>query len=231
MSDHHDHDDDDDLIPRPRCNARTRGGRGPQCKRDALDGHDRCASHTYRVPGRPSKLTAALSDTIIREVLDGAYIEVAAQAAGVNVTTLYRWLRRADEAEAVALEHITDPAAGLDAVYNHAAPEDWPYLDFRHALKSAEAAAELATMRELRAVAAAGGKWQAFGYLLERRHPDRWRRRESADVTFGGEVVKRVEVIAPDDHERAAVLARLNQAGALDETDPRTENAEEDPTP
>lgn len=212
---------DDKDKPRPRCTAKTASGR--PCRNSPLPGTTRCYHHSFRVPGRPSKLTPELQERIVDAVLEGNYLETAAQAAGVGKTTLYRWLRKAQDVEAAALEHI-DPDADGEDVWNHTDPAEWPYLDFRHALQSAEAYSETEILR--RALTAAPG-WQAHMTYLERRHPQRWGRRDAHKHEHTGEVRRSVEVIVPTDAERAAVLSRLQEAGALDE-DPGDENTTEE---
>jgi transposase-like protein len=198
-----------------RCTARTRTG--ARCKARRLDGTDRCHHHTFRVPGRPSKLDPGLTERIIDAVLDGNYLETAAQIVGVSPSTLYRWLRRADEAEAHAQEHgEEDPRTGAVDLYANVDPAEWPYLDFRHALKSAEAYAEAELLRFTR-TAAPG--WQAYMTILERRHPSRWGRRDTSKVEHSGGVRTSVEVIVPSDEDRAGVLSRLAESGALDVLD------------
>jgi transposase-like protein len=205
-----------------RCTARKADGR--PCQAAALRGSTRCWHHSFKVPGRPSKLTPELRDRILDAVLEGNYLETAAQVAGVGKTTLYRWLRRAADLEASALEHVTDEDldAGAD-LWQHVDPALWVYLDFRHALQSAEAYAETELVRQT--MTRARG-WQAAMTVLERRHPSRWGRRLDAHVDHSGEVSRTVEVIAPTDDERAAVLSRLQQAGAFDVAD--TENTDQE---
>lgn len=204
---------DDGKAKRRRCTAKTLQGR--RCAKLALDGETRCTHHLFAVPGRPSKLTNELTMTIVYAVLEGNYLETAAQAAGVSPSTLYRWLRRADDAVAKA-EEMLEGEDGEDAIYNHADPADWPYLDFRHALKSAEAFAETELLRLVREPGQTG-PWQAFMTILERRHPTRWGRRDAHRVEHAGEVRRTVELIVPVDEDRAAVIRRLQEAGALDD--------------
>jgi hypothetical protein len=211
----------DDKPKRPKpCTARKADGR--PCQAAALRGTTRCWHHSFKVPGRPTKLTPELRDRILDAVLEGNYLETAAQVAGINKTTLYRWLRRAADLEAQALEHVTDDDldAGAD-LWQHVDPDLWVYLDFRHALKSAEAYAETELVRQ---TLHRGQGWQAAMTVLERRHPARWGRRLDAHVDHSGEVSRTVEVIAPTDEERALVLAKLQEAGAFDAGDPDQED-------
>lgn len=195
-----------------KCTGLTQAGK--RCGNAALPGSIRCAKHPYKVPGRPSKLTLELQETILESVRLGAYVEVACQVAGVNKTTYYRWLRRAEEAEAKALEHFdSETEPDLNELYAHVDPADWVYLDFCHALKATEAFAEV----ELMALARTGIKgWQAQMTFLERRHPAKWGRRDSSKVEVSGTVGARVELVVPETTERRlAVASILSTAGAL----------------
>jgi AcrR family transcriptional regulator len=174
----------DNAKPKPpRCTAQTGGGN--RCQKAALEGTTRCRHHSFRIPGRPTKLNADLTEIIVSNVLEGVYMETAAQLAGINKTTLYRWLRKADDLEAAALEHVDEAKPKTHDLYQHIDPADWVYLDFRHAMKSAEAYSEAELLRK-----AASGKpgWQAQMTVLERRHPTRWRRRDSVEHSGGVDV-------------------------------------------
>lgn len=214
---------------RPRCTGTTQAG--TPCKAAALAGTIRCARHPYKAPGRPGKLNLELQDEILRHIRAGAYIETACQVVGVNKTTLYRWLRRAEDAEAQAMEHFDsgdDPS--LQDLYEHVDPANWVYLDFRHALKSTEAFAEL----ELATVARQGRSgWQASMTFLERRHPAKWARRDVSKVEHSGSVGGRVELVVPETNERRAQVADiLSGAGALaPENTPTEEDPDGDPNP
>lgn len=59
----------------------------------------------HRVPrrvhrGRPTKLTPQVAEKIIAAVRAGNYLETAAENAGVNRTTLYRWQQAGSDADA-----------------------------------------------------------------------------------------------------------------------------------
>ncbi len=106
---------------------------------------------------RPSKLTAEVSEKIVRAIRAGNYPEVAAGHAGVHPATYYRWMERG------ALEG--------------SAPEDDPYRQFRSEVERAIADAEAAEVG-LVIKAARDGDWRAAAWLLERRFGDRWGRRD-----------------------------------------------------
>jgi hypothetical protein len=206
-----DHDRGDD--PGERCTGRTAAGK--RCSRDAEEGSTRCAQHGYKPMGRPSKLTAELREQIIYLILEGNYIETACQAVGVSPVTYHRWIARANNAEAKATELLTDAELerNPDAVYDKSDPADWLYLDFRHAIKTAEAFAETEQVRKWVRAAEYGAAWQAFAALLERRHPSRWRRRMGVDADVSSSGTIRTELVVPATEEkRVEVASILGQA-------------------
>lgn len=202
-----------DHDERPRCTGKT--ATGQPCRNRPVPGTTRCRLHSYKIPGRPTKLNLELQGRIIDLILEGNYIETAAQVVGVHQRQLYRWLERADNVTAQAMEHAEGDLDEID-VYEHVDPAEWLYLDFRHALKSAQAWAESELLRSVKANAFMG--WQAFMTILERRHPDRWGRRKVLDHRYSGalEAKGRVELVIPDPETAAAAARILADAGALD---------------
>jgi transposase len=112
------------------------------------------SERAFRKGGRPTKLSQAVTATVVRYLKDGAYIETACAASGVSKTRLYEWLKQARD----------DDELGL---------EDTPHQEFRDAVEEALALAEL---RDLETVskAAKKGNWTAAAWRLERRNPKRW---------------------------------------------------------
>lgn len=106
--------------------------------------------------GRPGKLTAEVEERIVQAIRAGSYFAVAARAAGVSESTFYRWLARG------------------------AAEPDGPYAGFRAAVLRAEAESELHAVVAVRR--AAREDWRAALALLERRHRERWGRRQPAEA-------------------------------------------------
>ena len=113
--------------------------------------------------GRPTKLTAETSQTILDVIAAGGTRAGAAQAAGVNPDTIYEWLRRGEQ-EANATEAALDPdaytaielrgmarAAGVVRAHrmNKAklaeaiAAQPSPYSEFSDTIKKAEATTEV----------------------------------------------------------------------------------------
>jgi len=134
--------------------------------------------------GRPSKLTPERTAKLCQYVAEGNYITTACQAVGIHFQTLQNWLQRADE---------------------EAKNGGGEYLDLLEALKNAEATAEAERVSRIR-LAGIGGQvikritrekrdgtieteesisppqWLADMTHLERRHPDRWGRRDRTRV-------------------------------------------------
>jgi transposase len=106
---------------------------------------------------RPTKLTPELQERIVKAVRAGNYAEAAARANGISASTYYRWLQRGA---------LNDSGA---------------YRDFGEAVRQAEAEAEVHAVAILRR--AMGEDWRAALAYLERRHPGRWRRHTSTELT------------------------------------------------
>ena len=99
---------------------------------------------------RPTKLTPEVQERIVAVLRSGAYVEQAAEAAGIGRSTFDDWIRRGDS----------------DAA------KDKPFRDLRDAVEQARAEAEA---RHVALIARASSKsWQAAAWLLERQYPNRW---------------------------------------------------------
>lgn len=118
-------------------------------------------------------LTPQRSEVICEAISDGATREVAASAAGVGESTLYQWLKK-----------------GRDGVE--------PYVEFAEAIEKADAEGELSNIRTIKT--ASTSTWQAAAWLLERKHPERWGRRDRMEVTGkdGAPVAQVVTYRIPD---------------------------------
>ena len=104
---------------------------------------------------RPTKLTPEICQRIVTAIRAGNYAEPAARSAGISPATYYRWLRRGQKAP-----------SGI-------------YRDFCEEVRRAESDAEVHAVAVIRR--AMSGDWRAAAHYLERRYPDRWRRRESLE--------------------------------------------------
>ena len=136
--------------------------------------------------GRPTKLTPEVEEKIVSLVRAGNYPEVAAQAAGIDPRTYYRWMEKGENGTA-------------------------PYGQFRHAVKEAQAAAESHAVTIIRK-AAMDGSWQAAAWFLERSKAERWRRKENVELTGkdGGPVEQRIT----GDTEREKVTSMIDELAA-----------------
>ncbi len=116
------------------------------------------------------KFTSRRKSAILRKMREGHYAKTAAETSGITEQTLYNWLKKGE-----------DP----DRHPKHAA--------FLEAYRKAEATAE---ERAIKAIQAAFPEdWRAAMTYLERRHPERWARRQNVDVTSKGEPIRTIEVV------------------------------------
>jgi transposase-like protein len=117
--------------------------------------------------GRPSKLTPEVSQRIVQAIRAGNYIETAAAYAGINKTTLYDWLkqgaRELDRVQAKSGRRIREKAR--------------KYVDFSNSVKKALAEAEVSDVAQI-SLAVRAGNWQAAAWRLERKHFERWGRKQ-----------------------------------------------------
>ncbi len=130
--------------------------------------------------GRRSKLTPEVQETICRYVRQGLTYETAARAAGISESTFYRWRARGEKAQR------------------------GKFRQFWEAVKKAEAEAEQRLVERI--LAASRDSWQAAAWILERRYPDRWGRRDRVkhETDFGDALAQVLERLAdrgrPEDH-------------------------------
>ena len=108
----------------------------------------------------------------------GAYVETAAQLAGIQKVTYYDWLKRGK-----AVQQMLDEAHENEqpAITAHEAN----CVNFANAVFKAMAESE---MRDLAAIdnAAQTGTWQAAAWKLERKHHSRWGRKVAVTDEKGG---------------------------------------------
>lgn len=124
--------------------------------------------------GRPTKLTPELQDQIVAAIQRGAYVETAANMAGINTDTFYEWLRKGARMHDVVKK-------GKKIIR----PENQRLIEFSVAIQKATAQGE---MRDIVAVdnAAQAGAWQAAAWKLERRNYTRWGRKVAITDDQGG---------------------------------------------
>ena len=100
---------------------------------------------------RPTKLTPEIQARIVTAIRAGNYAGPAARSAGISEPTYYRWLERgANEEQGI-------------------------YREFHDAVRRAEADAEVHAIVVIRK--GMERDWRAALAYVERRYPERWRRR------------------------------------------------------
>lgn len=129
--------------------------------------------------GRPSKLTKAIADRIVEDLAIGMFLEEAAEDAGVDRVTVWRWMQRGER------------------------ERTGPYAEFRNAVKRANGTAKRHALRDIRL---RKPNWQAQAWFLERRFRDTWGRSPRQDVAGapdGPGEEGRVVVFLPDNGRSA----------------------------
>lgn len=108
--------------------------------------------------GRRSRLTSEIQEKVLTALRAGNYIETAAEFAGIDRATLFRWLAKGRAARS------------------------GQFCDFCDAVESAIAQAEVAAVARI--VTASQADWKAAAWLLE-RGPAHQRWRPSLQVKLG----------------------------------------------
>lgn len=121
-------------------------------------------ANTGKVPktpkkmGKPTKCTPDLTRRMVKLIIEGNYVEVAARAVGIHKDSHYAWLKRGQE------------------------EESGPYRNYSDAISLAEAKAETGLLRKV--IASRGPKgWIRFFSILERRFPKRWGRQSRTQIS------------------------------------------------
>jgi hypothetical protein len=106
------------------------------------------------------------SQTTVQQFLeavgDGNYIETAAKLAGLSKQSVYEWIKRGQQAET---------------------PAEAAFKVFADAVEKAEARAEAKMLANVRRASELPQFWAAGMTVLERRHPDRWGKRQDDSNT------------------------------------------------
>lgn len=111
-------------------------------------------SRIPRTRGRRTKLTAAVQQAIVNQVINGNYLKVAAAYAGIDESTFYNWMRRGEE------EGKGD------------------YFDFFQSVRQAEARLEVRNVTIITEHIVDNHDPDAAMSFLERRFRERWGRSE-----------------------------------------------------
>lgn len=105
---------------------------------------------------RRLKLNERVQNIICEALANGVTVETAAEIAGIGQSTLYNWLKLGREGVA-------------------------KYKPFADAVEEAIAKSELVLLERIHE--ASKHTWQAAAWILERRFPERWGRRDRLNVT------------------------------------------------
>lgn len=117
------------------------------------------------------KFTSRRRSAILRKMREGHYAKTAAQTSGITEQTLYNWLKKGED------------------------PENYPeHAAFLEAYRKAEATAEDNAIKAIQD--AYPHDWRAAMTYLERRHPERWAKRQSVDVIRSeAQPIRTIEVV------------------------------------
>lgn len=120
--------------------------------------------------GRPTLLDEDRLQRITDALRNGAYIEHAAQAAGITSRTYHAWMERGrNERDRIS--------AGLEPDEHEAV-----YLQFLQSVERAQSEAAVDLLGEI-ANHARNGTWQAAAWILERKFPRQWGRMDRTEHT------------------------------------------------
>ena len=119
--------------------------------------------------GRPTRINQAVIDEICLSIRRGNYFEPSCIRAGVAKSTAYSWLKRARYEIDRAASSKTGKIKDSEALF----------VAFLDSVKKAEAEAEARDVAIIRKAALT--QWQAAAWRLERKHNDRWGRRQAIE--------------------------------------------------
>jgi hypothetical protein len=130
--------------------------------------------------GRKLKLNDDLIKKIVSAIEIGTYNKVAARAVGIDESTFYMWLKKGEEAKAKGINNI--------------------YSQFYDAVKEAESRAMIRHLSNI-VKASQEGNWQASAWILERRYPELWGRKDRMNVETDNGIVVKIEKVNPEEVE------------------------------
>ena len=110
--------------------------------------------------GRKTKLTKELVDKFHALLSAGNYVVTACGSLGVSQSAYYDWLKKGESA-----------GEGI-------------YAEFEQAVKKAESIAEAKWMHQI----GQDASWQSKAWLMERRYPERWSRKDNLALNHSGNV-------------------------------------------
>ena len=133
---------------------------------------------------RPTMCSEASIDTILTGIRQGLSYKDASTLAGISETTIYNWKRLGRNAQ-------TREDNNKSLTYN-----DQMYLKFIHALNKAEVQQKQDALMKINEAAKDKKHWHAAAWLLERKHPDEFGRRNRVEIHDWRKEAKSVDVDA-----------------------------------
>ncbi len=147
------------------------------------------------------KYTPELHELIVDAMRKGNYLVTACRLAGITRDTYYDWL-----------------ALGRDD------PEQYPeYVKLAEDVENAKAESEAELLEVVRETALSGAPntWQAAMTILERRHPEKFGRRDTTVVEGGENPIRQLTgAIVIHEHERGNPRALLERIAGPRELQP-----------
>lgn len=138
--------------------------------------------------GPKGKLNEEVQKRIVEAISLGNYQEVAAQYAGIDKATFYRWMEKGRQDD-------PDPA----------------YKEFYDAVENAKANAEVRAVVLINR-AAQEGTWQAAAWWLERTRPKKYGRYDRNEITGPEGGPMRIDVSTEDlERKVSAILAKRGE--------------------
>ena len=155
--------------------------------------------------GRPTKLTPEIIEKVKAHLPICFYIETLVDSLGIEKKTYYNWYNRGEaEARRMEEEGEVEPR-----------PDEALYLQFFAAVKKAIADGAIAATALINR--AAQESWQAAAWLLERRFPELWGRKDRKEITKTVTEQHNHNVNVKLTVQQAIEIARLLDAGATDD--------------
>lgn len=121
---------------------------------DDLEMGDFKASRPHPI-GRPPKLTSELIEQFCDLLIEGRTIERAAKLSGLSGTTIYRWLAMGKKQDAESI-----------------------YKELVERVSEATEASEFSLLQSMRKAGSDPKNWRANAWLLERRFPEKYGKRD-----------------------------------------------------
>jgi hypothetical protein len=118
--------------------------------------------------GRPSKLTEKTKEKLLFAIQEGLRYCDCCVLAGITFSTFRNWMIKGEEQ--------AEKGEGDE------------FLDFFESVKRAEIEAELKLLKKIKG----DPSWQPAAWILERRYPDRYGRRERLDVDINTPVTIKI---------------------------------------